>query len=56
MDENFTNIIAKLNLDTDYKSRFSTVYGNDSITTPRILKALAQFMGLLISHQSKYEV
>ncbi|HQE12975.1 MAG TPA: cytochrome c peroxidase [Flavipsychrobacter sp.] len=55
MDENFTNIIAKLNLDTDYKSRFSTVYGNDSITTPRILKALAQFMGLLISHQSKYD-
>lgn len=55
MDENFDNIIQKLKNDADYQKRFTAVFGNDSITSQRILKTLAQFMGMLVSNQSKYD-
>ncbi|HTN47405.1 MAG TPA: cytochrome c peroxidase [Flavipsychrobacter sp.] len=55
MDENFGNIIVKLSSDADYKARFTATYGNDSINSQRILKALAQFMGMLVSSNSKYD-
>lgn len=55
MDENFGNIIQKLKNDADYPKRFAAVFGNDSITSQRILKSLAQFMGMLVSSQSKYD-
>lgn len=55
MDENFEDIVQKLEKDEDYKNRFKTVFGNDSINSQRILKSLAQFMGVLVSSNSKYD-
>jgi cytochrome c peroxidase len=55
MDENMGNIIAKLNNDDRYKPMFKTVFGDETINSQRIFKALAQFMGMLVSCNSKYD-
>lgn len=55
MDEKLENIIAKLNNDEDYATRFTAVYGDRAITSQRIFKALAQFMGMLVSSNSRYD-
>jgi cytochrome c peroxidase len=56
MDENMANIIAKLDGDPKYKTMFKNAFGNDSITTAGIFKAMAQFMGMLYSYNSKYDL
>ncbi len=55
MDEKLDNIIAKLSADEDYARRFTAVYGNKTITSQRMFKAIAQFMGMLVSANSKYD-
>ena len=55
MDETLENVIAKLRTDGDYKARFKNVFGSDTINSQRMLKALAQFMGKLVSSNSKYD-
>ncbi|RYD53199.1 MAG: cytochrome-c peroxidase [Sphingobacteriales bacterium] len=39
----------------DYRQAFRTVYGTDEITLSRTLKAIAQFMAILISDDSKWD-
>lgn len=55
MDEDLPHLLQKLNADSAYKSRFKNAYGDSVITTARILKALAQFTGLMISSGSRYD-
>jgi cytochrome c peroxidase len=55
MDETLTNIVNKLKADPDYRSRFHHAFGDDEINSQRMLKALAQFMGMLVSSNSKYD-
>ena len=55
MDEKVENVINKLKQDADYKSRFKQVFGDEEINSQRMLKALAQFMGMLVSSNSKYD-
>ena len=55
MDEKLDNIIAKLKDDSDYKNRFRSAFGSDTINSQKMLKALAQFMGMLVSANSKYD-
>lgn len=55
MDESFVNIIAKLNAVPSYRNDFTKAFGDDSITTQLICRALAQFMGVMISANSKYD-
>lgn len=55
MDENINTIIAKLNAIQSYRDDFAAAFGDDSITTQRITRALAQFMGLMISADSRYD-
>ncbi|MBS1783356.1 MAG: cytochrome-c peroxidase [Bacteroidetes bacterium] len=55
MDEKLDNIMVKLRKDDDYRKRFSAAFGDDSIYSQRMLKALAQFMGMLVSSNSKYD-
>lgn len=55
MDETLTNVIAKLDADASYHQKFEAAFGDDSITTQRICRALAQFMGIMISDDSKYD-
>lgn len=55
MGETLPGVIAKLNADPTYRAQFTAAFGDDSITTQRICRSLAQFMGLMISSNSKYD-
>lgn len=55
MDETLANVVNKLRASNNYRNLFLEAYGSDSITSQMMLKALAQFMSLLVSADSKYD-
>jgi cytochrome c peroxidase len=55
MNETIANVLLKLNADGSYREDFASAFGDDSITTQRLTRALAQFMGIMISANSKYD-
>ncbi|RBL90956.1 cytochrome-c peroxidase [Chitinophaga flava] len=55
MGQSLENAAAKLRQRKHYPALFLRVFGNDSITGDRIVKALAQFERTLISANSRYD-
>jgi len=55
MGETLENIIAKIKSDKAYQTMFLSAYGDVTINTQRVGKALSQFMLLMISSNSKYD-
>lgn len=55
MGEQLDEILTKLKNDSTYKRMFASAFGDNVISTPKILKALAQFVGNLVSADSKYD-
>lgn len=55
MDETLENIILKLKRDTNYVQMFNKAFKDTLINSERILKSLAQFTGLMISSNSRYD-
>lgn len=55
MDETLPNIIAKLSSDEEYKKMFKAAFGDTAVNSQRIFKSLAQFMGMMVSSNSKYD-
>ncbi len=55
MAEDINNVIAKLKADADYPTLFKQAFGNEEINSQRILYALTQFMGSIVSANSKYD-
>lgn len=55
MNESLENVVKKLQAHPRYPSLFKKVFGTDSITTQNLGKALAQFMGAMVSSNSKYD-
>jgi len=55
MGDTLAHVISKLNSSTSYKMLFNEAYGTDSITSQLMLRALAQFMAVLVSANSKYD-
>ncbi|PWU03873.1 MAG: cytochrome-c peroxidase [Bacteroidetes bacterium] len=55
MAENIDSVLTKLRADNSYKKMFRAAYGDDKINSQRMLKALAQFVAMLISADSKYD-
>ena len=55
MDEKLENVINKLKGDTIYKRMYKEAYGDTVVNSQRTLKALAQFMGMMVSSNSKYD-
>lgn len=55
MAESIANVLAKLSVSKIYPSLFSQAYGDDSITSQRMLKALTQFQLTLVSATAKYD-
>ncbi|MBL7923255.1 MAG: cytochrome-c peroxidase [Bacteroidia bacterium] len=55
MDESISNVIFKLQRSDAYKSMFSAAFGTDSITVQLTMRAMAQFMGAMISADSRYD-
>jgi cytochrome c peroxidase len=55
MAEDIGNVIEKLKNHPDYPKWFKQAFGTDEITDQRMFYALTQFMGALISSNSKYD-
>ena len=55
MAENIDTVIAKLKADPGYRRMFTRAFGDGRINSQRMLKALAQFVAMLVSANSKYD-
>ena len=55
MDMTVLEVITRLSADMDYKARFKAAYGDETINSQRIFKAMAQFMGTMVSADSRYD-
>ncbi|MBK7887058.1 MAG: c-type cytochrome [Bacteroidetes bacterium] len=55
MDESIANVIVKLQRSLTYQAMYQSAFGTDSVTTQLTMRALAQFMGSMISANSKYD-
>jgi cytochrome c peroxidase len=55
MAETLENVLTKLKNDAAYPELFRKAFGNTEINSQKMLKAIAQFMGSMISSNSKYD-
>lgn len=55
MGEDINNVLSKLQASEKYRSLFSKAYGTSEVTTQKMMWALAQFMGMMYSYNSKYD-
>jgi len=55
MGDKLENVLKKLNRHPLYRPRFKEAFQKDSIDSQQMLKALAQFMVMLVSGNSKYD-
>lgn len=56
MDEDITTVVNKLQADLTYPKLFKDAFGTDIITSQLMFKAMVQFMGMLVSSNSKYDL
>lgn len=55
MDETMNNVLNKLRNHPQYPDLFKRAYGSSEITSAKMLKALSQFMVMLVSANSRYD-
>jgi cytochrome c peroxidase len=55
MGETLAGVLAKLQGDANYKTHFKDAFGDETINSQRMLKALTQFMLMMVSSNSKYD-
>jgi cytochrome c peroxidase len=55
MAEDVNNVVNKLKADDQYRQLFKAAFGDEEVNAQRMLKALAQFTGSLISANAKYD-
>ncbi len=55
MDQNLPDLLIKLRADAEYPARFAAAFGTPEIDSQRLLRALAQFTGTLVSANSRYD-
>ncbi len=55
MGENIDSVLGKLRKDNIYPKMFTAAFGDNDINSQKMLKALAQFMGSMVSYNSKYD-
>ena len=55
MAENIDSVLQKLRTDAGYKKMFKKAFGKEEINSQKMLKAIAQFVGTLVSADSKYD-
>lgn len=55
MAETLPNLVLKISASAKYKDLFRKAYGDDTVTTQRMFKSIAQFMGTMYSYSSKYD-
>lgn len=55
MGETLSNVLYKLQGSSNYPNLFKAAFGDTAITSQRMLRSLAVFMGMMVSDQSKYD-
>lgn len=55
MGETLVNVLSKLDKDPVYKKMFRDAFGTEEINAERMFKSMAQFMGAMVSSNSKYD-
>jgi cytochrome c peroxidase len=55
MGEKLDTVLQKIKADKDYGNLFTKAFGSSNITTERMQKAFTQFVGSLVSANSKYD-
>lgn len=55
MDETILNVLDKLRAHPQYPPLFKKAFGTEEIDTERMMKALSQFMVMMVSSNSKYD-
>lgn len=55
MKETMANVVAKLNANATYRAKFKKAYNAHEINDQLLLRALTQYMMMIISDQSKYD-
>lgn len=55
MAEDIDNVLSKLRADIMYREMFRSAFGDETINSQRMLFALTQFLGFMISADSKYD-
>ena len=55
MAETLENVLTKLKNDSAYPALFRKAFGSSEINSQKMLKAIAQFMGSMVSSNSKYD-
>ncbi|WP_292947552.1 cytochrome c peroxidase [Olleya sp. UBA1516] len=55
MGETLSNVIVKLQQDSYYQEQFAKAFDGGEVNTENMLKALSQFMLMMISSNSKYD-
>lgn len=55
MDLKIDSVVARLNADPVYRDQFRNVFGDGSITSQTIFRAIAQFMAVMVSSNSRYD-
>lgn len=55
MGETLANILIKIKSDSSYRRLFKKAFSSPTITSEKLLKALAQFTGSLVSCNSRYD-
>lgn len=56
MAETIPDVLAKLSADPEYLRQFNNVFGSSEISTARMTKALSQYMLMLVSASSRYDL
>ncbi len=56
MDESIANVVTKIQNDATYNELFQDAFGTETVTSQLIFKAIAQFQGMLVSYNSKYDL
>jgi cytochrome c peroxidase len=55
MAESLENVLSKLNQNPEYRRINAAAFGTPEITSQSMLKALTQFMGMMVSANSRYD-
>jgi cytochrome c peroxidase len=55
MAETIEHVIYKIQKDTGYRRMYKAAFGDETVNTQRTMKALSQFMLMLVSSNSKYD-
>ncbi len=55
MNETLQGVVAKLQNDTAYRQLFKEAFGDEEVTTQRIFRSITQFMGMMVSANSRYD-